>query len=140
MTGLFLVQKDVISSKTCQFYKKQYFYNPIRVSLAILMQIKKKNCFCSSSKFAVVLVRAAKKHAAGEWLQCRHFEIFVNDKISLETYIHGQIHPQSVFSYYLSFNPEKKCPKIYAVTLVLPLKTQQKCINKMTLSSGTLML
>ena len=49
------------------------------------MQIKKKNCFCSSFKFAVVLVRDAKKHAAGEWLQCRPFEIFVNDKISLET-------------------------------------------------------
>ena len=30
-------------------------------------------------------MRAAKKHAAGEWLQFRHFEIFVNDKISLET-------------------------------------------------------
>ena len=50
------------------------------------MQIKKKICFCFSFKFAVVLVRAAKKkHAAGEWLQCRHFEVFVNDKISLET-------------------------------------------------------
>ena len=30
---------------TCQFYKKQYFYNPVRVSLAILMQIKKKKLF-----------------------------------------------------------------------------------------------
>ena len=67
------------------FTKKQYFYNPERVSLAILMKIKKKKSLCSSFKFAVVLVRAAKKHAAGEYLQCRHFEIFVNDKISLET-------------------------------------------------------
>ena len=49
------------------------------------MQIKKKNCFCSTFKFAVVLVRATKKHAAGEWLQYRDFEIFVNEKISLET-------------------------------------------------------
>ena len=49
------------------------------------MQIKKKICFCSSFKFAVILVRDAKKHAAEEWLQCRHFEIFVNDKIFLET-------------------------------------------------------
>ena len=49
------------------------------------MQIKKKKIFFSSFKFAVVLVRAAKKHAAQEWLQCHHFEIFVNDKISLET-------------------------------------------------------
>ena len=85
MTGLFFVQKWRFSSNTCQFYKKQYFYNPVRVSLAILIQIKKKNCFCSNFKFAVVLVRAAKKYAAGEWLQCRHFDIFVNDKISLET-------------------------------------------------------
>ena len=85
MTGLFSSKNDVFSSNTCQFYKKQYFYNPVRVSLAILMEIKKKICFCSSFKFAVVLVRAAKKHAAGEWLQCHHFDIFVNDKISLET-------------------------------------------------------
>ena len=45
MTGLFFVQNDVFSSYTCQFYKKQYFYNPVRVSLAILLQIKKKNLF-----------------------------------------------------------------------------------------------
>ena len=32
----------VFSSNTCQFKKKQYFYNPVRVSLTILMQIKKK--------------------------------------------------------------------------------------------------
>ena len=61
MTGLFSSKNDVFSSNTCQFYKKQYFHNPVRVSLAILMQIEKKNCFCSSFKFAVVLVRAAKK-------------------------------------------------------------------------------
>ena len=73
------------SSNTCQFYKKQYFYSPARVPLAIFMQMKKKNCFCSGFKFAIVLVHATKKHAAGEWLQCRHFEIFVNDKIFLET-------------------------------------------------------
>ena len=85
MTGRFSSKNDVFSSNNCQLYKKQYFYNPVRVSLAIFTQIKKKICFCSSFKFAVVLVRAAKKHAAGEWLQCRHFEIFVNDKISLET-------------------------------------------------------
>ena len=67
MTGLVSFKNDVFSSNTCQFYKKQYFDNPVRVSLAILMQIKKKKkCFCSSFKFAVVLVRAAKKHAAGE--------------------------------------------------------------------------
>ena len=30
-------------------------------------------------------MRAAKKHAAEEWLQCRYFDIFVNDKIYLET-------------------------------------------------------
>ena len=30
-------------------------------------------------------MRAAKQHATGEWLQYRHFDIFVNDKISLET-------------------------------------------------------
>ena len=35
----------IFFSNTCQFYKKQYFYNPIRVSLAILMQIKKKKLF-----------------------------------------------------------------------------------------------
>ena len=85
MTGLFSSINDVFSSSTCQFYKKQYFYNPVRVSLAILMQIKKKNCFFFSLKFALVLVRAAKKHAAGEWLQCRHFEIFLNDEPSLKT-------------------------------------------------------
>ena len=45
MTGLFSSKNDVFSSNTCQFYKKQYFYNPVRVSLAILMQIKKKNLF-----------------------------------------------------------------------------------------------
>ena len=42
MTSLFLSKNDVFSSNTCQFYKKQYFYTPVRVSLAILMQIKKK--------------------------------------------------------------------------------------------------
>ena len=45
MTGLFSSKNDVFSLNTCQFYKKQYFYNPVRVSLAILMQIKKKNWF-----------------------------------------------------------------------------------------------
>ena len=45
MTGLFSSKNDVFSSNTCQFDKKQYFYNPVRVSLAILMQIKKKNLF-----------------------------------------------------------------------------------------------
>ena len=45
MTGLFSSKNDVFSSITCQFYKKQYFYNPVRVSLAILMQIKKKKFF-----------------------------------------------------------------------------------------------
>ena len=50
------------------------------------MQIKKKNSFlfqlqiCGSSSAC-----RKKKHAAEEGLQCRHFEIFVNDKISLET-------------------------------------------------------
>ena len=35
---------------------------------------------------------------------------------------------------------QKKCPKIYAVTLVLPLKTEKKTWrNKLTLSSGSLM-
>ena len=83
--SIVLSKNDVFYSNTCQFYKKQYFYNPVCVSLAILMQIKKKKCFRSSFKFAIVLVRSAKKHAAGEWLQCRHFEIFVNVKIPLET-------------------------------------------------------
>ena len=41
MTGLFSSKSDVFSSNICQFYKKQYFHNP-SVSLAILMQIKKK--------------------------------------------------------------------------------------------------
>ena len=44
MTGLFPSKNDVFSSNTCQFYKKQYFYNLVRVSLA-LMQIKKKKLF-----------------------------------------------------------------------------------------------
>ena len=43
--AFFLFKNEVFSSNTCQFYKKQYFYNPVRVSLAILMQIKKKNLF-----------------------------------------------------------------------------------------------
>ena len=50
------------------------------------MQIEKKKLFLlqlqirgSSSAWR------KKKHAAGEWLQCCHFEIFVNDKISMET-------------------------------------------------------
>ena len=70
MAGLFFVQKW------------RFFFKHLPI---LQKQLRKKICFCSSFKFAVVLVRAAKKHAAGKWLQCRHFEIFVNDKISLET-------------------------------------------------------
>ena len=125
MAGLFSSKKDIFSSNTFQFYKKQYFYNPVRVSLATLMQIKKKNSFCSSFKFAIVLVRAVKKHTAGEWLQCSHFKIFVNDKIFLETCIHGQIHPQSVFSFYLSFNPKKNVQKYMLLHWCCPLKEKK---------------
>ena len=85
MTGLFSSKNDVFSSNTCQFYKKQYFYNLVRVSLAILMQIKKKNLFWFQLQICDSSSACRKKHAAGEWLQCRHFEIFVNEKISLET-------------------------------------------------------
>ena len=50
------------------------------------MQIRKKKLFflqvqiCGRSSAC-----RKKKHAAEERLECRHFEIFVNDKISLET-------------------------------------------------------
>ena len=40
--AFFSSKNDVFPLNTCQFYKKQYFYNPVRVSLAILIQIKKK--------------------------------------------------------------------------------------------------
>ena len=49
MTVPFSSKNDVFSSNTCQFYKNQYFYNPVRVSLAILMQIKKKFVFVPAS-------------------------------------------------------------------------------------------
>ena len=55
MAGLFFVQKLRFFVKHLPILQKKYFFNPVRVSLAILMQIKKKNCFCSSFKFAVVL-------------------------------------------------------------------------------------
>ena len=86
MTGLFFVQKWRFFFKHLPILqKKQYFYNPVSVSLAILMQIKKffflfQLQICGGSSAC-----RKKKHAAGEWLQCRHFEIFVSDKISLET-------------------------------------------------------
>ena len=46
MTGLFFVQwRFFFKHLPILQKKKQYFYNPVRVSLAILMQIKKKNLF-----------------------------------------------------------------------------------------------
>ena len=49
--------------------------------------------------------------------------------------MHGQIHPQTLFSYYLSFNP-KKCPIIYAVTLVLPLNAAVKKVFILQIDGG----
>ena len=43
--AFFSSKNDVFSSNTCQFFKKQYFYKPVRISIAILMQIKKKKLF-----------------------------------------------------------------------------------------------
>ena len=85
MTGRFSSKNDVFSSNTCQFYKKQYFYTPVRVSLAILMQIKKKFVFSFQLQTCGSSSACRKKTPAGEWLQCCDFEIFINDKISLET-------------------------------------------------------
>ena len=45
---------DVFSSNTCQFYKKQYFYHPVRFSLTILMQIKKKTLQENGSSAAIL--------------------------------------------------------------------------------------
>ena len=45
MTGLFFVQKWRFFFKYLPILQRQYFYNPVRVSLAILVQIKKKICF-----------------------------------------------------------------------------------------------
>ena len=75
MTGLFFVQKWRFFFKHLPILqKKQYFYNPLRVSLAILMQIKEKNLFLFQLQIC------------GSSGACRkNFEIFVNDKISLET-------------------------------------------------------
>ena len=49
------------------------------------MQIKKNKLIFFQLQIRGSSSAAAKKHAAGESLLCRHFEIFVNDKISLET-------------------------------------------------------
>ena len=86
MTGLFFVQKLRFFFKHSPILQKSIFLQS-RTCFSSYTHAddEKKNCFCSSFKFAVVLAHAAKKHAAGEWLQCRHFEIFVNDKISGET-------------------------------------------------------
>ena len=104
------------------FTKKQYFYSPVRVSLAILTQIKKKNCFCSSFKFAVVLVRAAKKTRCRRmasvppfWDICQ----WENFPGNLNTWPNTSLKRFFLLPF---LQPKKKCPKIYAVTLVLPLK------------------
>ena len=65
MTGLFSSKNDVFSSNTCQCYKKQYFYNPVRVSPAILMQIKKKKLFLFQLQICGSSSACRKKHAAG---------------------------------------------------------------------------
>ena len=83
MTGLFFVQKLRFFFRHLPILQKTIFLQS-RTCFSSYTYLK-KIFFCSSFKFAEVLVRAAKKHAAGEWLQCRHFEIFVNDKIFLET-------------------------------------------------------
>ena len=113
------------SSNTCQFYKKQYFYNPVRVSLAILMEIKKKVCFCSSFKFAVVLVRAAKKTLQENGSSAAILRYLSMTKFPWKLkYMAKYI----LEAFFLTTFPstQKKCQKIYAVTLVLPLKTHKQ--------------
>ena len=122
MIGLFFVQKWRFFFKHLPILqKKKYFYNPVRVSLAILMQIRKKICFCSSFKFAVVLVRAEKKTRCRRmapvppfWDTCQ-WQIFPWKLKYTAKYI--------LKAFFLTTFPstQKKCPKIYAVTLVLPL-------------------
>ena len=46
MTPFFRSEMTSFLQTLANFTKKQYFYNPVRVSLAILMQMKKKILFC----------------------------------------------------------------------------------------------
>ena len=102
MTGLFSSKNYVFSSNTCPFYKEQYFYNPLRTSLAILMQIKKRKLFlfqlqiCGSSSAAIL-----------RYLSMTKFPWKL--KYILKAFF------LTTFS-----STQKKCPKIYTITLVLP--------------------
>ena len=86
------------------------------------MQIKNKNWFCSSFKFAVVLVRAAKKNTMQENGSSAAILRYLS-----ETKFHWNLKYIAKYilqAFFLTAFPstQKKCPKIYAVTLVLPLK------------------
>ena len=84
MTGRFFVQKWRFFFKHLPILQKTIFLQS-GTCFSSYTYADKKNCFCSSFKFAVVLVRAAKNTLQENGSNGRHLKIFVNDKISLET-------------------------------------------------------
>ena len=109
--AFFSSKNDVFSSNTCQFFKKQYFYKPVRVSLAILIQIKKKNLFlfqlqiCGSSSACCKKTRCRRMAAILKYLSMTKFpwKLKYMAKHILKTF-------------FLTNFPstQKKCPKIHA--------------------------
>ena len=120
--AFFSSKNDVFSSNTCQFDKKQYFYNPVRTSLAILMQIKKKKKFlfqlqiCGSSSARRKKNTLQENGSSAAILRYLSMTKFPWKLKYMAKYI--------LKAFFLTTIPstQKKYPKIYAVTLVLPLK------------------
>ena len=85
MTGLFFRPKmTFFLHRLANFTKNNIFTVPyVYLQLYLCRLRKKKIVFVSASNLRQcggVKVRAAKKHVAGEWLQCRHFKILFNKK------------------------------------------------------------
>ena len=127
MTGLFFVQKWRFFLQTlANFTKKQYFYNPIGVSLAILMQIKKKNLFlfqlqiCGSSSACRKKNTLQENGSSAAILRYLSMTKFPWELKYMAKYI------LKAFFLTTFLSTQKKCRKIYAVALVLPLNTSVK--------------
>ena len=123
--AFFSSKNYVCSSNTFQFYKKQYFYSPVRVSLAILMQLKKKNLFLFQLQICGSSSAWRKKTLQENGSSAAILRYLLMTKFPWKLkYIAKYI----LKAFFLTTFPstQKKCPKIYAVTLVLPLKTSVK--------------
>ena len=103
------------------FTKKKYFYNPVRVSLAILMQIKKKKLFLFQLQICGSSSACRKKNT----LQENGFSAAILRYLSMTKFPwklkYMAKYILEVFFLTTFPSTQKKCPKIYAVTLVLPL-------------------